>query len=312
MKFKVVAQFVVCVAFAMNAHAQLYSIKTKKEFIRSAQGYFQGNCRAFTSYQDDLHQCWYGTPDPDLIYIKQGVVWFQEILNDGKYGDPKILGEVDPDLDQVIVGYGGNDILHGSLTRKNFIFGGSGDDTLWGGAQNDYIDGGEGDDEIVGFGGDDWLIGRLGKDTIYGCNGNDIIEGHKGQNTLYGDKCVRKDSFIDDPAAIVDTAADRTGNSESFPVMFTSDDEAIDSTGNNDTIYGNVDSDTIYGGPGDDIIHGGFGDDKIISGPGKDELVGQEYLQEQSKLLSKLIKDLEKLPRELEASKKSLRRSQTE
>jgi Ca2+-binding RTX toxin-like protein len=62
-----------------------------------------------------------------------------------------------------------------SLTERNTLYGGAGDDYIRGNSGPDYLDGGEGDDEMDGGPGDDILKGGDGNDAIYGGAGNDHL-----------------------------------------------------------------------------------------------------------------------------------------
>jgi len=83
----------------------------------------------------------------------------------------------------------------GDVGTTNTLFGGDGDDmiygaggvdTLSGDAGNDTISGGEADDQINGGDGQDNLNGDAGNDTVYGDGDNDIVNGGIGDDTLYG------------------------------------------------------------------------------------------------------------------------------
>lgn len=70
--------------------------------------------------------------------------------------------------------------------RESFAFnglklkGGSGDDTLTGGALNDKIEGGRGADRIDGGAGNDKIEGGKGNDILTGGTGADIFEFERG------------------------------------------------------------------------------------------------------------------------------------
>lgn len=57
------------------------------------------------------------------------------------------------------------------------MFGGSNDDTLFGGAGNDLINGQQQDDD---------LFGQSGNDTLFGGDGFDLLDGGTGNDTLFG------------------------------------------------------------------------------------------------------------------------------
>ena len=56
------------------------------------------------------------------------------------------------------------------------MYGGSGDDVLFGGSGNDHLYGGSGNDILFGGSGDDYLDGGEGRDILFGGSGNDIIK----------------------------------------------------------------------------------------------------------------------------------------
>ena len=90
-------------------------------------------------------------------------------------------GEID------IMGTDGNDILNGTDSAGESIFGGLGADTIDGLGGNDRVDGGADNDNVSGGDGNDTAIGGSGDDTVYGDSGDDVVEGLEGNDTLYGD-----------------------------------------------------------------------------------------------------------------------------
>ncbi|WP_305125246.1 calcium-binding protein [Streptomyces odontomachi] len=67
--------------------------------------------------------------------------------------------------DDMIEGYGGDDV----------VYGGPGDDHAMGGDGRDIVLGGPGDDTLDGEGGDDLVSGGPGNDTVEGGPGRDIV-----------------------------------------------------------------------------------------------------------------------------------------
>jgi Ca2+-binding RTX toxin-like protein len=86
-----------------------------------------------------------------------------------------------------IYGEVGNDYLNGK-DGDDKLSGGEGDDTLKGGDGNDTLDGGAGIDTLDGGAGNDTLNGGAGIDTLYGGDGNDTLNGGDGYNILWGGK----------------------------------------------------------------------------------------------------------------------------
>lgn len=71
-------------------------------------------------------------------------------------------------------------------THPNIIYGGGGDDRLHAGQHGDRIYGGAGNDHIGGNFGDDWIDGGEGADQIDGGRGNDVIHGGAGDDWIDG------------------------------------------------------------------------------------------------------------------------------
>ncbi|PIT71285.1 calcium-binding protein, partial [Limnohabitans sp. JirII-31] len=81
----------------------------------------------------------------------------------------------------------GADSITGLSDYANRINGLGGNDTLYGGNQDDVIDGGEGDDYMVGYSGTDMLTGGAGNDALNGGYGSDTLMGGEGNDSLAGD-----------------------------------------------------------------------------------------------------------------------------
>lgn len=73
-----------------------------------------------------------------------------------------------PDIDGVLRGTAGNDVICGSPSGNR-------------------IEGLGGNDVIFGFGGPDLIRGGAGDDLVHGGNGNDVISGDSGSDTLLGE-----------------------------------------------------------------------------------------------------------------------------
>jgi Ca2+-binding RTX toxin-like protein len=185
------------------------------------------------------------------------------------------------DGDDIIVGAdsGGDDPdLFDSIYFGDVIFGGAGDDRIWGLGGADIIDGGDGDDEIWGGEHGDLIRGSAGRDRLYGGFGadwisggddGDYIDGGLGADRLYGDAG-------DDEILGGGGSGDLLHGGDGDDILRGSDDgdDVIHGDAGRDRLYGNRGNDHLLGGDGDDIIEGGDGDDLIEGGAGADVLVG--------------------------------------
>ena len=92
----------------------------------------------------------------------------------------------------LIFGGNGNDTLYGpdlsNSWLKIILAGESDDDEILGSPGNDIILGGPGTDTLWGLEGDDEMIGDTGSDIILGGPGTDTINGGPGNDTINGDE----------------------------------------------------------------------------------------------------------------------------
>lgn len=94
-----------------------------------------------------------------------------------------------------VLALGGNDTIQGSsdselmIANQNddFVLGGGGSDTIFGGKDNDSLDGQSGNDALFGNLGQDTLLGGDGDDSLFGGQQNDSLIGGSGNDTIYGD-----------------------------------------------------------------------------------------------------------------------------
>lgn len=141
----------------------------------------------------------------------------------GNSGRDDIKGGAGNDI---LIGGDGNDVLRGGAGREvdRFtieagMFGGRGNDRMFGGSKADGLSGGKGNDRMFGNSGGDFLIGDEGNDTMFGGVGGDILRGGRDSDDLVGG--AGSDSFFFD-ATIVE-GADRIRDFEAGEAIFIDD-----------------------------------------------------------------------------------------
>lgn len=143
---------------------------------------------------------------------------------------------------------------------------------------DDYLYGGSGDDTLIGMGGQNIMDGGAGNDTLISTSGKDILFGGQGDDTYY----VNQKFISSEWGSPIKENAD-----EGFDTVYTTFDYTLDSNieeliskadsslvlgGNdlNNVIVGDNFGDHIDGAYGDDIINSGSGSDVITVGHGND------------------------------------------
>ncbi len=109
--------------------------------------------------------------------------WTGYRASTGVTHEDKLAADVDK-----MWGGSGNDVIFGNNFR-NTLFGGAGNDMLFGLASGDYLSGGDGNDSMWGHEGDDYLVGGKGVDSMVGGRGNDIFYSREDglADTIIGD-----------------------------------------------------------------------------------------------------------------------------
>jgi hypothetical protein len=126
----------------------------------------------------------------------------------GQKGDDEIRGS-NPTGDE-IYGGDGNDVMYG-FSGGDWIVGDNGDDVIHGGDGSDYfLSGSKGDDVIYGGDGNDEVLDDQGEDVLYGGDGNDHLDAELpndgGRDKLY---CgAGRDTYEADPNAYVDSSCE--------------------------------------------------------------------------------------------------------
>ncbi|WP_284080025.1 Ig-like domain-containing protein [Acinetobacter nosocomialis] len=202
-------------------------------------------------------------------------------------------------------------IIKGS-TGDDYLYGGSGDDTLISNKGSDHLYGGSGNDTLI-YGGNSpnvytGLIGEAGNDTyivdkkLLGSNSYvHILDNTNEQNTLYlksvsADEIILKQASADRVITFNDSSATiHFGEGQLSSIVFddgtvwdktqieaniigrllgTGGDDHLQADANYSVIYGLDGNDTIQGGLQNDYLYGGNGDDTLISNGGSDSLYG--------------------------------------
>jgi Ca2+-binding RTX toxin-like protein len=161
----------------------------------------------------------------------------------------------------------------GPASNGDCLDGGSGDDTIKGGAAVDCLDGDNGEDTINGGGGADDIFGGDDDDLIAGDAGDDLLFGGDGDDTFSEGTAANGSDEIDGqgedtfPFDIVDYSGRTCALTVAVATGF--DDGCA---GEND----DVDSGTegVLGGSGADSLTGDSDDNWLSGGPGNDALNG--------------------------------------
>ncbi|HXL98860.1 MAG TPA: calcium-binding protein, partial [Rhizomicrobium sp.] len=202
----------------------------------------------------------------------------------------------------------GDNVYDGTLGRVvGQVAGGSGNDTMTGGAAGDHFDGGAGIDTLEGLGGNDLLSDEGSQATIDGGSGNDtitmasffnasdLIDGGPGRDTLILDGdysagvALGADTLTNVEKIVLDTgfsysltlndANVAAGARMAVDASALGSSDAFNFNGSAETdgrflIEGGAENDTLIGGAGRDAIEAGNGTNTIDGGGGRDVLTG--------------------------------------
>ncbi len=157
------------------------------------------------------------------------------------------------------------------------LYGGLGDDIMYGIGGNDKVYGGAGNDYMTGDDGNDTLDGGAGNDTMYGGNNNDTFV-VTNLNNGAGDKIygglmtdtLDLSALTGVSNVVVNLATGSFTATGASSITTILEVENVIGTAFNDTITGSALSNTFFGGAGDDSMTGGDGTDKFYGGSGND------------------------------------------
>lgn len=176
----------------------------------------------------------------------------------------------------------GNDILRGDA-QNNWLAGGGGADTFYGGDGDDVllIDGDDLPENIHGGNGDDIVqvigdksvsldLGRAEIEIAHGGRGDDVFIS-SGNSSIF----VRGGDGNDTIVGSIANDALSGENGDDF-ISGNAGKDLIRGHRGNDRLFGDDGDDVIFGGSDDDILHGGQGNDTLLGEGGDDYLDGGE------------------------------------
>lgn len=120
------------------------------------------------------------TIDLDLITAR--------MRNEATDPDYDLYAQLDK-VDGYTLGFGGaeDNVITGREDANYFLYGGDGQDTITGSANDDYLYGQDGNDTILSGAGDNILSGGRGDDVIFASGSNDLVTLGKGADSLHAD-----------------------------------------------------------------------------------------------------------------------------
>ena len=154
------------------------------------------------------------------------------------------------------------------------IYGGDGDDELFGTDDDDVIVGFAGSDILFGGDGNDTLVGWQGNDYLRGGGGNDLFRGGTGADFLYGDSGIDTAEYGASRSGVIVNLSTGTGSSGDAQGDHLFGIENVSGSAYADALIGNDAANMLDGWVGNDLLAGGGGADRLIGNAGDDVLVG--------------------------------------
>lgn len=231
-----------------------------------------------------------------------GTSWsYAELIN--RFASANGQVRAGDDLDNVVDGSSGNDLLLGNQ-GADVLYGHAGDDELLGGDDQDELYGGTGNDTLDGGAGLDAFHFALGDgvDRLVDLSGASTIKFGPGiklqdlsasRETVGGESYVRlaysaNDALLIKEGVLLPDAAfqfddgmrlgqeqlyARALNEARLTPAYTSGNDVIYGYAGNDVLQGGVGLDRLLGGAGNDVLDGGVDDDALEGGAGADTYV---------------------------------------
>lgn len=164
-------------------------------------------------------------------------------------------------------GNAGNNVITGSTTGTNRLFGMDGNDTLTGGAFADSLDGGTGADRMIGGRGDDgYIVDNVGDVVVENAN--------EGTDTVYATVNYTLGANFENLRLSGTDPLSGAGNDAANTITGNAGANKLSGLGGNDYLYGGDGNDTLDGGDGSDFLQADNGDDSLLGGAGNDTLYG--------------------------------------
>ena len=173
-----------CLGQDARLQAQETGLKAKPDFSQTMRPFIQ---KVPISLDDENRLNIEGSNHYDTVEVYQLYSWILVYMerNCGTTTYTRLFNVWDVDY-VIIRGHGGNDKLSNYSSVTSVIYGGSGNDKLYGGPGNDTLHGGAGDDKLYGGDDRDHLHGGTGDDELYGEDGRDALYGGAGDDHLDG------------------------------------------------------------------------------------------------------------------------------
>ena len=242
------------------------------------------------------------TTDTNYVYLGAGGDTFTggvgvDIVDGG------VSEDIETDENTINLGAGndeyrggkGKDIVHGGADDdhiwggdgENKLYGDAGNDYLYGGKDKDIIEGGADNDYIYGYDGLNELSGGSGNDHIYGGKDKDIIYTGSGENKVwaYGgdDEVYTNDGSTssDKNEIYLGTGKNKFVGGIGRDIVYNdnaaNEDSDISLGGGNDYFSGGAGNDIVHGGAGHDVIYGGNGQNQLYGDAGNDAISGGDH-----------------------------------
>ncbi|MBV1692302.1 right-handed parallel beta-helix repeat-containing protein [Novosphingobium sp. G106] len=174
----------------------------------------------------------------------------------------------DTTLHAPVVYYGsdGADVLDAQALNADIIYGGAGNDILYGKGSGAVLNGGTGDDTYYIRSAGDLAVEKSGEGLDQVFSSIDYTLGANIERlTLVGTALNGSGNELDNQIF---------GNDSGDLLHGLAGNDVLQGGAGNDILFGDDGNDTLKGGPGDDQLHGGAGNDIIEGGVGNDKMWG--------------------------------------